>query len=114
MRRWMIWAGAGLVAVTLLIGGVLWSVTRDLPDEAELARFSAALPSTVRDIDGNILTNFTRERRIYLTYDEIPPLLVKAYISAEDKTFFEHGGLDYLGIINAVFTNLTEIGRAHV
>jgi penicillin-binding protein 1A len=107
MRRWMIWAGAGLVAVTLLIGGLLWSVMRDLPDEAELARFSAALPSTVRDIDGNILTTFTRERRIYLTYDEIPPLLVKAYISAEDKTFFEHGGLDYLGIINAVFTNLT-------
>jgi penicillin-binding protein 1A len=107
MRRWKIWAGAGLVAVALLIGGVLWSVTRGLPDEAELERFSAALPSTVRDIDGNILTTFTRERRIYLTYNEIPPLLVKAYISAEDKTFFEHGGLDYLGIINAVFTNLT-------
>jgi penicillin-binding protein 1A len=107
MRRWLIWGGAGLVAIAMLIGGVLWWATRGLPDEAELERFSAALPSTVRDIDGNILTTFTRERRIYLTYDEIPPLLVKAYISAEDKTFFEHDGLDYLGIINAVFTNLT-------
>jgi penicillin-binding protein 1A len=107
MRRWWIWGGAGLVAIALLLGGMLWWTTRDLPDEAELERFSAALPSTVRDIDGNILTTFTRERRIYLTYKEIPPLLVKAYISAEDKTFFEHDGLDYLGIINAVFTNLT-------
>jgi len=107
MRRLWIWGGVGFAAIALLGGSILWSATRGLPDEAELERFSAALPSTVRDIDGNILTTFTREKRIYLTYDEIPPLLVKAYISAEDKTFFEHEGLDYIGIINAVFTNLT-------
>jgi penicillin-binding protein 1A len=106
MRRFLIIVGVFLVVAALAVGGYIYAATRDLPDEAQLANFSAALPSTVRDIDGNILTTFTREKRIYLSYNEIPKKLVEAYISAEDKTFFEHGGLDYQGIIAAVFTNI--------
>lgn len=109
MRRWVIWAGAGLAVAVAAVALLFWSAMRDLPDEAELARFTAALPSTVRDIDGNIVTSFTRERRVYLPYNEIPPRLVQAYISAEDKTFFEHGGLDYVGIAGAVVTNIESI-----
>jgi penicillin-binding protein 1A len=106
MRRFLIFGGVLLVVAVLAVGAFIWSATKGLPDETELANFSAALPSTVRDIDGNILTSFTREKRIYLTYNEIPKQLVEAYISAEDKTFFTHGGLDYQGIIAAVFTNI--------
>ncbi len=105
MRRWVIWILAGAVGVAIAAGIMLYSAMQGLPSESELAQFSPALPSTVRDIDGEILTSFTREKRIYLTYREIPPRLVQAYISAEDKTFFEHGGLDYLGIVNAMVTN---------
>ena len=105
MRRWMKWLLAGAVAIAVAAGIMLFSAMQGLPSEAELAQFSPALPSTVRDIDGEILTSFTREKRIYLTYKEIPPQLVQAYISAEDKTFFEHGGLDYVGILNAMVTN---------
>ncbi len=106
MRRLLIW-GLLLVAVLGLgAGGLYWAASDDLPDEAELARFSPALPSTVRDIDGNIVANFTRERRVYIPYNEIPPKLVQAYISAEDKTFFQHGGLDYQGIFAAMLTNV--------
>ncbi len=106
MRRWVIFGGAGLVVVALAVAALFWSAMKDLPDEAALAEFAPALPSTVRDINGDIVTTFTRERRIYLQYNEIPRKLVEAYISAEDKTFFEHGGLDYLGILAAVFTNI--------
>lgn len=106
MRRFLIIGGVFLAVAALAVAGFIYAATRDLQDEAQLANFSAALPSTVRDIDGNILTTFTREKRIYLTYNEIPKTLVEAYISAEDKTFFEHGGLDYQGIIAAVFTNI--------
>ncbi|MFZ4689040.1 MAG: penicillin-binding protein 1A [Polymorphobacter sp.] len=109
MRRWLIWGGAGLAVVAVLVAVMFTSAMRGLPNEAELSRFTPALPSTVRDIDGNILTTFTREKRIYLTYNEIPPKLVQAYISAEDKTFFEHGGLDYIGILNAVVTNIQSL-----
>src|SRR6202008_3179566 len=45
---------------------------------------------------------FARERRVELSYDEYPPLVVHAFISAEDKTFFTHGGIDYLGLVGAV------------
>ncbi len=106
MRRWVIWILAAAVGVAIAAGIMLYSAMQGLPSESELAQFSPALPSTVRDIDGEILTSFTREKRIYLTYKEIPPRLVQAYISAEDKTFFEHGGLDYQGIAAAVVTNI--------
>ncbi|KPF62655.1 penicillin-binding protein [alpha proteobacterium AAP81b] len=109
MRALRTWLTRLLVVTSLLLaaaGGLWWWAAKDLPDEAELAQFSSALPSTVRDIDGNIVTTFARERRIYLAYNEIPPRLVQAFISAEDKTFFEHGGLDYAGIANAMLTNV--------
>ncbi len=106
MRRWLVLGGALLLVVALAVAALFYSATKDLPDEAQLAQYAPALPSTVRDIDGNIVATFTRERRIYLAYNEIPPKLVQAYISAEDKTFFQHGGLDYLGIVAAVFTNI--------
>ena len=95
-----------MVLAMALMAALFWSAQKDLPDESELANYAAALPSTVRDIDGNIIMTFTRERRVYLPYDEIPRQLVQAYISAEDKTFFEHGGLDYMGIAGAVVTNI--------
>ena len=106
MRRWWILAGVTVALVVALVASLFWSAAKDLPDEAALANYAAALPSTVRDIDGNIVMTFTRERRVYLPYDEIPKRLVQAYISAEDKTFFEHGGLDYQGIAAAVVTNV--------
>ena len=96
---------AGLVVLVLLALGYR-AMSEGLPDEAELARFAPALPSTVRDVNGEIVASFMRERRIYLRYEEIPPLLAKAYVSAEDKNFFEHGGVDYPGLLNAVFVNL--------
>uniref|UniRef100_UPI00286E9C72 penicillin-binding protein 1A n=1 Tax=Sandarakinorhabdus sp. TaxID=1916663 RepID=UPI00286E9C72 len=101
----------GILALLLLAGAgaVLWSATRGLPTENDLADFASALPSTVRDVSGNIVTSYTREKRIYLPYNEIPETLVQAYISAEDKTFFEHGGLDYIGIAGAVVSNIESI-----
>ena len=95
-----------LLVPLLLAGGLYWQATKGLPTEADLAVFTPALPSTVRDVNGEIVTSYTRERRIFLPYAEMPPRLVQAFISAEDKTFFEHEGIDWLGIANAVFTNV--------
>ena len=95
-----------LVLPLLLAGTVYWQATKGLPSEAELAVFTPALPSTVRDVNGEIVTSYTRERRVYLPYAEMPPRLVQAFISAEDKTFFQHAGIDWLGIANAVVTNI--------
>jgi penicillin-binding protein 1A len=109
MRRWLIMGSAGLALLAVLAALLLWQISQDLPSEEELATYAPALPSTVRDIDGNVVASFTRERRIYLPYKELPQKLIQAYISAEDKNFFEHSGLDYLGIVNAVFTNIESL-----
>ncbi|MEN9932589.1 MAG: hypothetical protein RIS17_1162, partial [Pseudomonadota bacterium] len=99
-----------LIGLPLLLAGTFyWQATKGLPSQAELASFTPALPSTVRDADGVVVTAYTRERRIFIPYDELPPRLVQAYLSAEDKTFFEHGGIDWLGIVSAVFTNIESL-----
>jgi penicillin-binding protein 1A len=73
-----------------------------LPTSEKLLAYQPPLPTNVRGYEGNPVQTFARERRVELAYDEYPPLVVQAFISAEDKTFFSHGGLDYPGLIGAV------------
>jgi penicillin-binding protein 1A len=110
-RRWVRWAAyaAGL----LLIGyALIWLFfARDLPSVDKLRTYEPPLPTNVRAIDGAPVHSFARERRVELAYAEFPPTLVQAYMSAEDKNFFRHHGVDYFGIVRAVVTNLTQSGR---
>ena len=109
-RRTLIVLGT-LAALGLVGLFLLWlMVGRGLPDAASLANYQAPLPTTLRSVDGTPFHSFTRERRIYLPYAEIPPVVVQAVTSAEDKTFFTHGGLDYAGIATAVLTNIESLG----
>ncbi len=108
--RIALWGGGLLLLLVLVAGGLAYRVVADLPDVAALSKYTPPLPSTVRSGDGTVLTSFTRERRIYLGYRDLPPRLVQAYISAEDKTFFQHHGLDFAGIAGAFVTNAESIG----
>ncbi len=83
---------------------------RDLPDASALAEYEPALPSVVRDINGEPVYSYARERRVQLQYDDFPPLLVRAYLAAEDKTFFSHHGVDLPGLAGAVFDYVSKIG----
>jgi penicillin-binding protein 1A len=65
----------------------------------------------VRDINGEPVQSFARERRVELAFEEYPPLLIRAYLAAEDRTFFSHGGIDYPGILSAAISNLRRDGR---
>jgi penicillin-binding protein 1A len=79
-----------------------------LPSSEKLLAYQPPLPTNVRGYNGNPVQTFARERRVELAYDEYPPLVVHAFISAEDKTFFSHGGIDYPGLIGAVFDYTTK------
>jgi penicillin-binding protein 1A len=68
------------------------------------------LPSYVRSADGETVQSFARERRVELAYEEYPQILIDAFTSAEDKTFFEHGGIDWPGTIGAVFDYIGKAG----
>ena len=110
MGRIALWGGGALLLVVLIVAGFAYRAVGDLPDVAALSKYTPPLPSTVRSSDGTVLTSFTRERRIYLGYRDLPPRLVQAYISAEDKTFFQHHGLDFAGIAGAFVTNAESLG----
>lgn len=91
---------------------VIWLLfARDLPDAKMLQQYEPPLPTTVRAYDGEPVHSYARERRVQLEFAEYPALLVRAYLAAEDRTFFEHGGLDYPGIATAIITNISSSGR---
>jgi len=110
-RKWLL-GGAVLVGLGVVAaGGGYVSLSQDLPSVEALRAYEPDLPTTVVAGDGSILAVFQRERRVYTAYDEIPELVRHAFISAEDKTFYSHKGLDYPGIVRAVLTNIRNIGK---
>lgn len=107
-QRWWFRVLAWLALLSGVGTVLLWSLfLRDLPSVDMLRAYEPPLPTNVRQADGTPLRSYARERRVELSYDEYPKLLVGAFLSAEDKTFFEHGGVDYPGLVRAAWQGLT-------
>jgi penicillin-binding protein 1A len=106
--RFIAWAAAALLA---LVAAMWVYFAAGLPSSQSLLAYEPPLPTNVRGYNGDPVQTFARERRVDLSYDEYPPLLVHAFISAEDKTFFHHHGIDYAGFTKAVFNYATHLGR---
>ena len=94
---------AGILLITLIFG-------HNLPSAQTLLTYEPPLPTTVRAYDGTPIHSYARERRVQLSFDDYPRPLINAYLAAEDRTFFDHGGLDYPGIAGAVFDYVTKFG----
>ena len=84
----------------------LWKVSPELPSYNELKSYNPSLTSRVFTSDGLLLDKYFIQERIFVPINRIPKNLIYAFISAEDKKFFEHIGIDPLAIIRAVFTNI--------
>ncbi len=109
-RPWVRRAGYALLAL-LLVAIAGWALlARDLPDAERLLDYEPPLPSVVRGIDGEIVHSYARERRVQLQFQDFPTQLVNAYTSAEDRTFWTHGGIDLTGTANAVFDYVSKLG----
>jgi penicillin-binding protein 1A len=101
-RRWVKrLAIVGAILFTMF-GGVWLYFATGLPSSESLLAYQPPLPTNIRSYDGDPVQTFARERRVNLSYDEIPPVVVNAFVSAEDKTFFRHHGIDYPGLFGAV------------
>ena len=109
--RWWVKALAALALLAAIGAGVFWLVfMRDLPSVDALKAYEPPLPTHVRGIDGTPIQSYARERRVELSYNEYQPLLVRAFLAAEDKSFFEHGGVDYPGLAGAVLDYAKKMG----
>ncbi|MBA3896012.1 MAG: transglycosylase domain-containing protein [Sphingomonadaceae bacterium] len=109
-QRWARLA-AMLVAALLLLWLIVWLVfARGLPDARTLLSYRPPLPTNVRGYDGTPIHSYARERRVQLAFDEYPKVVIDAFISAEDKTFFSHGGVDYPGLAGAVIDYVSKLG----
>jgi len=97
-------AGAALAAAFLL-----WSFSRDLPPHDQLAHYEPPVMTRVHAGDGSLIAEFARERRLYVPISAIPKDLINAFLSAEDKNFFDHEGVDLLGVVRAGLSNVGNV-----
>jgi penicillin-binding protein 1A len=93
----------GVAAATFY---VVWDVSKDLPDTRQLAAYEPPVMTRMHAADGSLLGEFAEQRRLFMPIGSIPKIVVEAYISAEDKSFYQHSGLDYRGIAYAAYRYL--------
>jgi len=100
-----------VVIVGLSIGAVLHIYGKDLPSHESLANYTPPTISRIYSSEGRIIDEFARERRLFTPAEDIPDLVKQAFISAEDKNFYTHGGYDALGIASAIVDAVKSRGR---
>jgi len=83
------------------IAGLVWHYSKDLPDYSQLQNYEPPVMTRVHAADGALLAEYSRERRLYLPIQAVPKLVINAFLAAEDKNFYEHGGLDLRGMARA-------------
>ena len=110
--RACLWAGglvlAGLMSILMVVGVAMVMAYPQLPDISDLADYRPKLPLRVYTADGVLMGEFGEERRNLTPIKEIPQVMKDAVLSIEDARFYQHGGLDYLGLIRAGVANLSK------
>lgn len=109
-ERWFVMAGVALLGAIAFAGLVVavyaaW-LFHDLPDASDLADYRPPTATRVYAGDGTLIGEFSDERRIYVPYDQIPLPVIQAFLAAEDRNFFQHGGIDVSGLGRAMFKNV--------
>ncbi len=114
LMRFFGWAFA-VGTVFFLVGiaaaaGLFWHFSKDLPDYSQLQDYEPPVMTRVHASDGSLMAEYAKERRLYLPIQAIPKRVLQAFIAAEDKNFYEHGGLDFTGIARAAVTYFQNMG----
>jgi penicillin-binding protein 1A len=114
-RRWWQFVLLGIMGCMIAggttVAGVIWYFSRDLPSLDLLQNYQPSLVTTVYSDDRQPIGQFFIERRILTPLAKIPTHLVQAVIATEDVRFFDHPGLDYIGMVRAAWTNLRHGGK---
>ncbi|MFN7445841.1 MAG: penicillin-binding protein 1A [Curvibacter sp.] len=111
--RWAVFGGAvglaGLAAILMAVAIALAVAYPNLPDVSDLSEYRPKLPLRVYSAEGDLIGEFGEERRNFTSIAEIPRVLTDAVLAIEDARFFQHGGVDYVGVVRA---GLANVGKA--
>ena len=90
--------------------GLLWHFSKDLPDYSQLQDYEPPVMTRVHAANGSLVGEYARERRLYIPIQAVPKEVINGFLAAEDKNFYEHGGLDFTGIARAGFNYIQSYG----
>ncbi len=105
--------GMGILVAICAVAVVSWYVSdlsKDLPDYEVLNAYEPPVTTRIHSSDGSLMAEYARERRLFLPIQAVPELIKQAFLSAEDKNFYKHNGIDPSGLARAVITNLRNYG----
>ena len=100
----------GVVIAAGMVLWVFWTHGRDLPDYQQLADYEPPVATRIHAGDGALLAEYANEKRLFVPVQAMPPKLVEAFISAEDKGFYQHFGVDLRALMRAAVTNIMNYG----
>ena len=100
-----------LLSIVFFLFSTLWYFSAGLPDYKKLSNYQPPISSRVYSEDGKLIAEYAIQKRLFVPYESIPDILVNSFLSAEDKNFFSHPGIDAKGIIRAVIKNFKNISQ---
>ena len=100
-----------LIAILIFSLTTLWYFSIGLPDYKKLSNYQPPISSRVYSNDGKLIAEYALQKRLFVPYDSIPKIVVDSFLSAEDKNFFTHPGIDAKGILRATIKNLKNISQ---
>jgi penicillin-binding protein 1A len=100
----------GVVIAAGMVLWVFWTYGRDLPDYQQLADYEPPVATRIHAGDGALLAEYANEKRLFVPVQAMPPKLVEAFVSAEDKGFYQHFGVDLRALMRAAVTNIMNYG----
>ena len=98
-----------LLLLSILIFSVLWAYSNNIPDYKFLKNYKPPVSSKVYSGNGELVADFSKEKRIFVPYNSIPKNVIYSFLSAEDKNFFSHPGVDAKGVLRAVINNISNL-----
>ena len=98
-----------LLILSIVFFSVLWSFSNNIPDYKFLKNYKPPVSSKMYSGNGDLVADFSKEKRIFVPYSALPKNVINAFLSAEDKNFFSHPGVDAKGVLRAVLNNVKNI-----
>ena len=99
------------IVILIFTLSTLWYFSIGLPDYKKLSNYQPPISSRVYSADGKLIAEYAIQKRLFVPYDSIPKVVINSFLSAEDKNFFNHPGIDAKGIIRATINNIKNISQ---